>query len=432
MWLLSFARRGCAWGLTAVLATVASGAMAPAAHASDPPLTLAAAVQRGLAQAPLMTARDADIDASRDEAVRAGRLPDPALTFGVANFPVTSPGAFSLRSDGMTMRTVGVMQTIPSRAARAADRSLAAAQVDAAEADRVDTTQTLQQRIADAWVEVWGVQQKRALLAQLRSESALAVRLTEARLRGGAGGATDALAARAAAAALDNRVAATDADLAAAQAGLQRWLGPVLQALGDAPDFGRLPVAPQRLQQTIDQQAPLQAWHAREQVAQAALEQARAAKHPDWSVSAEYGKRAPGLSDMVTVQVAVSLPLFTRNRQDQGISAKQAQRDAVQAEHEDARRAQREAIARTVATWQGWGQQIQRYQGTLLPLDRDRAQTALASYGAGGALQPWLDARRDEIELRLAYVDALVARARLWAALAYLLPAHDSLQEMPR
>jgi len=432
MWLPLFARRSGAWVLTAVLAVLAAGALAPAALAADAPLTLAAAVRRGVAQAPLMTARDADIDASRDEAVRAGRLPDPALTFGVANFPVTSPGAFSLRSDGMTMRTLGVMQTIPSRAARAADRSLAAAQVDAAEADRADTTQTLQQRVADAWIELWGVQQKRTLLASLRSESALAVRLTEARLRGGAGGATDALAARAAAAALENRVAATDADLAAAEAGLQRWLGPVLPALGDAPDFGLLPVTPQQLEQTIDQQAPLQAWHAREQVAQAALEQARAARHPDWSVSAMYGKRAPGLSDMVTLQVAVSLPLFTRNRQDQGISARQAQRDAVQAEHEDARRAQREAIVRTVATWRGWGQQIQRYQSTLLPLDRDRAQTALASYGGGGALQPWLDARRDEIELRLAYVDALVTRARLWAALAYLLPHHDSLQELPR
>jgi len=135
-----------------------------------------------------------------------------------------------------------------------------------------------------------------------------------------------------------------------------------------------------------------------------------------------YGKRAPYLSDMVTLQVGVSLPLFTRNRQDRGISAKQAQWDAVQAAHEDARRAQVEAVTRALATWQGWNRQIQRYQDTLLPLDRDRATTALAGYRGGGMLQPWLDARRDEIELRLSYADALAARARLWASLAYLLP----------
>jgi hypothetical protein len=47
----------------------------------------------------------------------------------------------------------------------------------------------------------------------------------------------------------------------------------------------------------------------------------------------------------------------------------------------------------------------------------------LAGYRGGGALQAWLDARRDEIELRLGYADALASRARLWVALAYLLPA---------
>ena len=393
------------------------------AYAVEPPLTFESAVQRGLAHAPQLDARAADLAATHEEAARAGRLPDPALTFGVANYPVTAPGAFSWRSDGMTMRTVGVMQSIPSRAARSAERELADAQIDAAEANRVVSTQTVRERVADAWIDVWAAQRARSLLVELRSESALAVKTTQARLRGGEGGASDALAARAAAALLDNRLEAVDAGLAATQASLRRWVGPISGSLADAPDFSRLPVNAASLQRTVDKQAPLQAWAAREQVAQAVLDQARAAKHPDWSVSADYGKRAPGMSDTVSVQVSVSLPLFTRNRQDRGISAKQAQRDAVQADHEDARRAQHEVIARAAATWQGWNQQIERYQETLLPLARDRAQTALASYRGGGVLQPWLDARRDEIELRLSYADALAARGRLWASLAYLLPS---------
>jgi outer membrane protein, heavy metal efflux system len=432
MWFPLFARRRGAWVLTAVLAVLAGGARVPVAQAADVPLTLAVAVRRGVAQAPLMTARDADMDASREESMRAGRLPDPSLTFGVANFPVTAPGAFSLRSDPTTTRNIGVTQAIPSRAARDAERQLASAQIDAADANRVATAQTVQQRIADAWIGVWVAERERDLLRELRGEGELAVRVTEARLRGGAGSATDALAARAEIATLDNRLESVDADLAAARAGLQRWVGSSTVSLAEAPDFGQLPVSPDSLEQSIDQQAPMQAWAAREQVAQAALAEARAARHPDWSVSAIYGKRAPGLSDMVMLQVGVSLPLFTRNRQDRGISARQAQRDAVQADHEDARRAQREAVARAVAVWQGLGRQIERDRSTLLPLDRDRAKAALASYGGGGSFQPWLEARRAEIEQRLSYADALAARARLWAALAYLLPQHDSLQELPR
>ena len=422
MYFHHFARRGFASGLTIVLAW----AFVTAAPAVETPLSLDVAVQRGVAQAPSLTARNADIDATHEEAARAGQLPDPSLTFGVSNYPVTDPGAFSLRSDTMTMRTVGVMQTIPSRAARDAERNLAGAQIDAAVADRVDTVQSVRERIADAWIDVWATQQKRTLLAELRDESALAIQIAQARLRGGEGSATDALAARAEAAKLDNRLEANDADLAAAQAGLQRWLGQSVPDLAEAPDFARLPVAAGRLEQDIDRQAPMQVWRAREQVAQAALDQARAARHPDWSVSVMYGKRAPYLPDMVTLQVGVSLPLFTRNRQDRGVSAKQAQWDAAQAAHEDARRAQVEAVTRAVATWQGWSRQIQRYQETLLPLDRDRAKTALASYRGGGSLQPWLDARRDEITSRLSYADALAARARLWASLAYLFPTSEA------
>lgn len=413
------ARRRCAWALLIVL----GGSVAISIRAADaPPLTLDAAVRRGVGRAPLLAARNADLGAMRDESVRAGRLPDPSLTFGVSNYPVTSPGAFSLRSDTMTMRTIGIMQAIPSHAARDADRSLAAAQVDAAEADRTATAQSVRERIADAWIGVWAATQQRTLLEALRDESALAVQVAKARLRGGTGSAADVLAAQAEALTLANRIETADADLQAADASLQRWLGDVPTALAGAPDFDQLPVAPDQLEQHTDRQAPMQAWQAREQVADAALAQARASKHPDWSVDVTYGHRAPYLSDMVMVQVGVSLPLFTRNRQDRAISAKQAERDAVESAHEDARRAQREIVARDVAAWQGWGRQIMRDRNDLLPLARDRSRVALAAYHGGGTLQPWLEARRDEIALRLDYADALAARARAWAALAYLLP----------
>lgn len=423
----SLARRRCARALLIVLAISVAVA---AAQADDVlPLTLDAAVRQGVARAPLLAARTADLDARRDEVVRAGRLPDPSLTFGVSNYPVTDPGAFSLRSDTMTMRTIGVMQVIPSHAARAADRSLAAAQVDAAEAERTATAQDVRERIADAWIGVWAATQQRTLLDALRDESTLAVQVAKARLRGGTGGAADVLAAQAEALTLANRIEAADADLQAANASLQRWLGDAPTALADAPDFDQLPIAPDQLEHNTDRQAPMQAWQAREQVADAALAQARAAKHPDWNVGVTYGHRAPYLSDMVMVQVGVSLPLFTHNRQDRAISAKQAERDAVESAHEDARRAQRESVARDVAAWQGWGRQIARDHAALLPLARDRSRVALAAYRGGGTLQPWLDARRAEVALRLDYADALSARARAWAALAYLLPESASSSE---
>ena len=421
MSIFDFARQGGAWLSCLVLGSAA----AFAAQAAEPQLTLQAAVERGVAEAPLLAARDADIEARREMAARAGRLPDPMLAMGVGNYPVTNPGAFSWRSDPMSMRAVGVTQAIPSHASRAAERELASAQIGAAMADRLAVAQTVQERTANAWIGVWAYGRQRSLLQELQGESDLAVQIAIARLKGGSGSATDVLAARAEALTLDNEIAATDASCTAAEASLERWLGHGTWELAEPPDFARLPKNPAQLDRAVDEEAPMRIWQARERSAEAALAEARASRRPNWSVGVSYGNRAEGLSDMVTWQLGVSLPLFPRDRQDRDISAKRAELNSVRHAHEDARRAQAESVERAVATWQGWGQEIDRDRDALLPLARDRARTALASYRGGAPLLPWLDARRDEIRERLSYVEALAARAQLWASLAYLLPSSE-------
>jgi outer membrane protein, heavy metal efflux system len=420
LFIVDTARLG-AWLSCLVCATAGSLAV----HAGEAPLTLAAAVDRGVAEAPLLAARDAEVQAARDLAERAGRLPDPTLSVGVGNYPVTNPGAFGWRSDPMSMRALDVRQAIPSPASRAAQRDLANARIEAAMADRLATAQTVEERVANAWVGAWAYARQRALLEALRDESDLAAQIAVARLRGGRGGATDALAARAEVLTLDNELAATDAAAAAAGVSLARWLGPGPWTLAEPPDFARLPINLAQLDRAVDAQAPMRVWRAREQDAQAALAAARASKHPDWSVGVSYGNRAQGLSDTVTWELGVTLPIFARDRQDREISARIAALNGVRRAHEDARRAQTETVERAMAEWRGWGRQIELDRNELLPLARDRARIALAGYRGGASLQPWLEARRDELRERLTYVAALAARAQLWASLAYLLPAPE-------
>src|SRR5215469_4379748 len=162
-------RRAVASGLAVAL----SGASAAYAHAADTPLTLEAAVKEGMTQAPALMAHHEHVASMHEEAVRAGRLPDPTLDFGVQNFPVTAPGAFSVRSDPMTMRVIGVTQALPSRAARSADREVADAEIKAADAEGADTIQSIQEHIADAWIDLWVARQKRALLSELQTENTL-------------------------------------------------------------------------------------------------------------------------------------------------------------------------------------------------------------------------------------------------------------------
>jgi len=183
------------------------------------------------------------------------------------------------------------------------------------------------------------------LLSELRDQDQLATEASKARLAGGTGTASAVLATRADAEVLANQIDAADAEVAAARAGLQRWLGEAAdRPLGDPPDFSTLRVPEAQLEAKLDQQGALLAWGPREDQADAAIALARAGKHPDFSVSLMYGERI-NRPDMLAIEFGVSLPLFPGNRQDRNISARYADRAAVRAEFEDARRGPRQANA---------------------------------------------------------------------------------------
>ena len=386
-------------------------------------LTLDAAIHQALERAPVLDARRAQSESARQDAARAGALPDPKVTIGIDNLDVQGPGAFTAGGDSMTMRTVGISQVLPSRSKRQAERAMGSANADLAAASEMATALSIQQQVAEAWISAWGAHHEATMLQSMHQARAQDVAVAKARLRGGTGSAAAVLAVRMASLDLENRIDEANAREAQARAGLARWLGsPTNQSLADAPDFAVLPYDETSLLASLDRQGNLLGWPAREQAAEAALAEARADKHPEWSVGLGYGSRSNGLSDMVSLQVGVSLPLFSHNRQDRGISARAADLDAVLAEHDDARRKQAAAIQSAWAQWESLGEQVRRHRDELLPLANDRAALALAAYRGGGDIQPLLDARRDEIAHHTDYARMQAEYGRAWAGLAYLLP----------
>lgn len=394
-----------------------------AALAASPGLTLPEALRLAGERAPMLEARRAGISAAQEEAARAGALPDPMLTVGIDNLPVTGSHAFDSRVDDMTMKKIGLRQEIPSRAKRTARRSFAGRQIDEAQAQADAEVLAVRRATAEAWIAVWTAQRELMALKKLREQAALAAKVSKARVASGSEAASDALATEAAVLELDNRIEAARAEKAAAQAGLSRWLGDAAVEVSDiAPNFESLPVPETQLLMAIDQVGPLLTATAQVETAAAAIDVARADKSPDWSVGASYGQRAGGRDDMIMFEIGVGLPLFARNRQDRGIAAREADYQAALATREDLRRQEAARIRVDIARWEGLKRQVALHENALLPLAQDRSATTLAAYRAGGELQPWLNARRDELDVHLAHAEHLGELGRAWSALAFLLP----------
>jgi outer membrane protein, heavy metal efflux system len=295
------------------------------AWAQPPVLTLESAVRQALDRAPLLEARQDQLRAAQEESARAGALPDPQLTLGIDNLPTQGPGAFTAGADPMTMRSVGISQSWPSPGRLRAQRALGAANAGLAASLQAATAVEIRQQAADAWISAWGARQEQAMIQALRAAWAQDVAVAEARFKAGTGSAADVLAARIEALDLANRMDAAGGEEAGARASLARWLGePVEQPLAEAPDFDAAPLEEGALLARLDQQGPLLNWPAREQAAEAELAAARADRLPQWALGMSYGSRARGLSDMASVQLSVSLPLFPHDRQDHSIAARAA------------------------------------------------------------------------------------------------------------
>lgn len=422
----------CRWGVF----VLALAFFAPAGFASPGALSFDDALRVAVDQAPLLQARRAQIDAAEQDAVRASALPDPKLTLGLANWPVSGADAFDLRADDMTTKQIGLMQEFPARAKRQARQALASRNVEQAQALSAAERLSVRQSTAMAWIALWAAKEELASLQALREPSAVATRTAKARFANGVGSASETLATRAAELELDNRLLEAEANVEAARASLARWLGDAapsaLNIVGALPDLATLPAGEATLLASLDRQGPLLPWHSRQATAEAQVDAAIAGKRPDWSLGLTYGQRerAPdGMprSDMLMLEFAIDLPLFPRNRQDRDIAARRAELDAVAAEYEDARRSQRAAVRSDLAEWNALKRLVVRIETESLPLARDRARTAMGLYAGGGDLQPWLEARRDEIELRIEYARQQGELGRAWSALAYLLPDEEPL-----
>ena len=402
----------------ALLSTPSSAALAQAAPATAarPDSGRAAGVGRdgldslvvlALATSPTVRAAVARVEAARASIAPAGARPDPILMAGIQNFPVSEPGF----TDFMTMKMVGVGQTIPypgklSLRTRAAARELAAAQAELA-----DARLGVEAAVEAAYYELAYLDRALEIVERNRRLLLDFMKVTEARYGVGTGGQEDVLRVRVEAARLGEEAVALTEQRRAALARLNAVLDrpsetPVAEpvvprrvaraAIADSAAEVRFvsatlgaraadsPLPPvEALQTAAVRQNPLLRAHESRIAAQAArVELARREHLPDFDVSLSYGQR-DGFSDMVSAQVSVPIPLQKGRKQDQLVAEARAELTALEAEHHERANTLRAEVARLHAALERDRAQLALYVKAILPQGRAALTSATAGYQVG-------------------------------------------------
>jgi len=346
------------------------------------PLTFDGALQRAQ-EAPSIRAAALGVDAAHSARSAAGALPDPTLALGVDSFPISGPLAFEPGQDNFTMARVGVSQDIPNLAKRHAQQARADSDIKAAEADTAVEARTVEVGTALAWITLAYAERRLAALDDVLSRLEHVVGTTPSAVASGSTRPAQTLAGQQAIAMMQDRRSELVSNVARARATLTRWTGdPAPEIAGSIPDF---PVDAASLRAGLDRHPTIQMIDAQAGQADADVRVADAGRRSDFGVNLAYQRRDPRFGDYVSAGVTVSLPFFTRNRQNAGIAAAQANAGRVLADLEAARRALAADLEADIADHLMHHEQWMRAQGTLQPLAEQRVRLETASYGAGRA-----------------------------------------------
>ena len=424
------ARAAAAWiGLGTFVAAATAAAQASSLPAPPPTARAggsegAAAgidtlVARALAVHPAILAASLRVDAARARVKPAAAWRDPMLMAGVQNLPISeeqqaAPGSKSpmgAGADPMTMKMVGVTQTVPFPGKLAISRRVAEREVAAATATLDAARRGVVRDVKDTYYEVAFLDRALEIVERNRGVLVNLIQVTEARYGAGAGGQQDVLKARVEA----SRLAETAVSLTEQRTAALARLNATLDRPSETPvprpavpnAIARLAVADSArdvrfvsaslgaraagspfpplgdLQDRAVRQSPeLRAQEAMIAAQAARAELARKDALPDIDVSLQYGQRT-GYPDMVTAAVSVPLPVRRHRKQDQLAKAAAAELASLEAERHAKQSDVRAEVARLVSELERQRAQLALYVKAVLPQGRASLASATASYQVG-------------------------------------------------
>jgi len=412
--------RSICFGLAA--AALATSAYAQDRSAAGPPLTLQEAVSLASNDQPALVAYELDATASDEAAVAARSLPDPQVTAGIENFPISGSNAFSPIEDEMTMYSIGVMREQVRRSKREAEvaRILAEALVSRRQASAQE--RQIRKAVMIAWIDAVEARSKEKLFGRLADDLHTGHKVMEAGVP--TGGATTALVLQMEAeiALAEAKIAEARSAEARARAELSRWIGAAAsRPLPDSLPSIDAPAAVPGGILHVAAHPSMQVAEAEQGVALRKVDVARQERKPDISWSVSLGIR-PKYGEMVSAGVSIPLQINRRQRQDRLIGEAEARADAARLRLEDKGRELESQYRVALADYQGADAELARIDRDALPALESSFKAAEARYAAGGSTldQPFAIVRR-YVEVSIMSVEARAKRDRAVAEMLYVL-----------
>jgi outer membrane protein TolC len=329
------------------------------------------------------------------------------LMAGVQNFPLSEPGF----ADFMTMKMIGITQTIPWPGKLSGRVSIADEELAGARAAVIGAQRSVARQVRTLYYDLAFTTRALDVVTRTQGVVAAMIPVTETRYASGSGSQSEILRMRVETARLANEAAMLVEERRATLTELNALLerpadAPVGDAavpiaiaraaiadsasaitfesasLGARVKGSPIPTVDSLLALAVRNSAALKEHEAMMRAQRARVALARRERLPDVDVSLQYGQRN-GFADMVTAVVSVPIPLQKHRKQDAEVSAADADLRALEAEHMVALNELRARLARLDGALERDRTQLALYVRSILPQARASLASANAGYQAG-------------------------------------------------
>ncbi len=367
-----------------LLVVASAGMRVAAAEGLDPQLQ--DLLEEAARNNPEIRAAGYEREAAQQRISPAGALDDPMLEAGVVNAPLASQ---TFRREDMTMKMLGLSQRFPYPGKRGLRQDVAAKDAEFVAHAYQETVNRVARDVKAAYFELALVVESTRLVEENRQVLEQFLRISESRYAVGQGTQADVLKAQTQLTKMDDELLRLASSRQAIEAELVRNLGREPAAGLPAPAALRLPETAlqfESLRETALKERPqllgLQSLIDRNG---SALELARKDYFPDFDVKLAYGQRENMLDgmprdDMVSLTVAVNLPIWRGNKRDPGVAEAIAMRnqatDMYQAQLNEVSAQLRQQVANAEQSLKS----ARLYESGILPQARLAVESSLSAY----------------------------------------------------
>ncbi len=374
-----------------------------------------------------IAAARAEGDAAQQRIAPARALEDPMLETGIVNAPLP----FSLRREDMTMKMLGLSQKLPYPGKRDLRHDVAVADATSVSHAVDETANRVVRDVRVAYDELRLSVTSQGLVTATLDTLQQLVAIAEARYAVNQATQSDALQAQIQVVRMQQELLRLGQEETTRRSELRKLLGrhdeDTASITPTRAVLLELPAAPEALQKAAQEQRPqLKSLAALIDKSNREVELARREYYPDFEVRFGYGQRDRTLDgmprdDMITLTVAVNLPLWRKSRLEPRVAEATAMRRQAISLADGQHLETRAALEREIASERQQRESARLYRGTLMPQTDAAFDSALAAYRVGRVdFLTLLEARMRVYETGLGEAEAIAGHNKAVAEIDFL------------